>query len=74
MNTKVTMTQFAIHREDENPIFGDNVTRVSLEDEGGGPFLVLSQVDYNGTNKIRVDFSELDVILKTAKELWEFEQ
>lgn len=74
MTPKVTMTQFAIHREDENPVFGDNVTRVALEDEGGGCFLVLSQVDYNGENKIRIDFSELDVILKTAKELWETEQ
>lgn len=64
---KITPLMFAIHRENQNPVFGEQVTHIQIEDEAGGPFLILKQED----QEIRLDPEELDEIVMAAKELLE---
>jgi hypothetical protein len=64
MKYTTTTMSIAIHPETENPVFGEYVTTVALDDEAGGAFLLIKQVDpaTGAINKIRVDFEEFDVI------------
>ena len=67
---KTTITQVSIHREDANPIFGEGNTYVSVEDEAGGPFLVIEQHDDDvrpGT--VRFDYEEFLAVAEAAKML-----
>ena len=59
-----------IHRENANPVFGEGNTYVSIDDEGGGPFVVLEQHDDDvkpGT--IRIDYDELLEVAEADKML-----
>jgi hypothetical protein len=76
-NSKImtTITSVAIHRENENCLFGETATTVRLDDEGGGAFIVIEQVgnDWHTTSghEIRIDSEELDAIYYAAKMLIE---
>lgn len=61
---KLTVTEIAVHIENENPIFGDIVTYVKLDDEGAGTFIKLVQHNDTQMNEIRLDFREIEYILK----------
>lgn len=61
---KLTVTEITVHKEDENPIYGEIATHVKLDDEGGGPFIRLIQHSDTQTNEIRLDFNEIEYILK----------
>jgi hypothetical protein len=65
-----TTLKFAVHREDVNPVFGEGVTFVSVDDEAGGPFLVIEQDDDDvkpGT--VRFDYEEFLAVAEAAKTL-----
>lgn len=66
---KLTVTEIAVHRESDNPIFGELVTRVKLDDEAAGPFIRLIQNTDAGTNEIRLDFNEIEHIMKAIEML-----
>ena len=69
-NFKTTILQVAVHREESNPIFGEGNTYVRVDDEAGGPFLVLEQHDddvRNGT--VRFDYEEFLAVAEAAKTL-----
>jgi hypothetical protein len=69
-NFKTTIMQVSIHREDANPIFGEGNTYVRVDDEAGGPFLVIEQHDeqtQNGT--VRFDYEEFQAVAEAAKML-----
>lgn len=68
---KLTVTEIAVHKKDESPIFGDIVTHVKLGDEGAGTFIKLVQHDHNRTNVIRLDFNEVEFIIKAIEMLKE---
>jgi hypothetical protein len=61
---KLTVTEIAVHKEDESPIFGEIVTHVKLDDEGAGTFIRLIQHNDTQVNEIRLDFNEIEYILK----------
>lgn len=62
---KLTVTEIAIHREDQSPIFGDLTTRVSVDDEGGGPFVRVTQdTTEDGPQVLRMDFKEVDHLVQ----------
>lgn len=61
---KLTVTEIAVHKEDESPIFGDIVTHVKLDDEGAGTFIKIVQHNDTQMNEIRLDFNEIEYILK----------
>lgn len=65
-----TILKVAIHRENENPVFGEGNTFVSVEDEAAGPFLVIEQNDsYNAEKNLRMDYAELLTVVEAAKVL-----
>lgn len=68
---KLTVTEIAIHKESESPIFGDTVTHVKLDDEGGGTFIKIVQHNDTQMNEIRLDFNEIEYILKAIEMLKE---
>jgi len=66
---KLTVTEIAVHKEGESPIFGDIVTHVKLDDEGGGPFIKIVQHNDTKMDEIRLDFNEIEYILKAIEML-----
>ena len=58
----------------DSPIFSEKAISVSVEDESGGPFIVLRTNDeVSGRGEIRLDAEELWEAAKVAKELMEQE-
>ena len=50
-------------------LYDENTTKISLEDEGGGAFLIVEQ-DHNGAiQQIRLDIDELDTVFSAIKQL-----
>lgn len=65
-----TIIKIAVHRETENPLFGEGNTFVSVEDEAAGPFLIIEQNDSYSTEKnLRMDYAELLAVVEAAKTL-----
>lgn len=65
---KMTITEVAVHPENKSPVFGDMITKVRLDDEGGGIFIKLIQEDESGKlNEVRFDFDELETIVEAVK-------
>ena len=64
-----TVVAIAVHRDNESPIYGESVTTVRLDDEGSGPFLLLSQTPPCGTMTLRLDLDELRLVLQAAETL-----
>lgn len=68
---KLTVTEIAVHKEGESPIFGEIVTHVKLYDEGGGSFIKIVQHNDTQMNEIRLDFNEIEYIMKAIEILKE---
>ena len=69
-NFKTTILQVSVHREDANPIFGEGNTYVSVDDEAGGPYLVIEQHDDHSRNgTVRIDYDEFQAVAEAAKML-----
>lgn len=50
-------------------LYDENTTKIYLEDEGGGAFLILEQ-DYDGAiQQIRLDIDEVDAVFSAIKQL-----
>lgn len=64
---KTTVMAVSIHRPGENPYYGVDVTMLSLEDESGGGFFVLKQLD----KEIRIELEEIEAIHQAAKKMLE---
>jgi hypothetical protein len=50
----------------EPAIFSDGAIKIRVDDEGGGRFLIISDVS---DKPVRIDFSELDALFSACKEL-----
>ena len=67
---KITTISVSVHRAEMNPIFGEGVTRVSLDDDAAGPFVVLRQDGEKLENgEIRIDIEELRAVTEAAEKL-----
>ena len=66
---KLTVTEIAVHKEGESPIFGEIVTHVKLDDEGAGTFIKIMQHYGNDFSTIRLDFNEIEYIVKAIEML-----
>ena len=51
--------------DDRNPIFGEGVVTVTIDDEAAGGYIVLTQEEQT----IKVDLEELQIITKTAMKM-----
>jgi hypothetical protein len=68
---KLTVTEIAVHKENESPIFGEIVTHVKLDDEGAGMFVKITQHNDTKMDEIRLDFNEIEYVLKAIEMLKE---
>jgi hypothetical protein len=67
---KLTITEIAIHPETSNPIFGELVTKVRLDDDYlPGTFFKIIQDDGKFVHEIRMDFIELEYLVTAIKML-----
>ena len=67
---KTTILQVSIHREESNPLFGEGNTYVKIEDECGGPFLIIEQTDDESKlGIVRMDYEEFIAVAEAAKML-----
>ena len=63
-----TILKFSVHQPGDHPVYSAGATHVSLDDEGGGPFLTLTQSpDVPEDATIRLELDELKAILATAE-------
>jgi hypothetical protein len=70
MKYKTTITTVSIHPENVNPVYGEGVTHLCIQDEGAGPFITLTQVGEDKFDcSIRIDMEELELITAEAKKL-----
>lgn len=67
MSSRLVVTQIAIVQAGESPVFGDNTVTVSLDDEGGGAFVVISNAEQAGA--VRLDFSEAELLMEAIRRL-----
>lgn len=66
---KTTVISLSVHAENENPTYGESVTTISLEDEGGGPFLLLTQTPGDGERALRFDLDEFRAVAAAVEVL-----
>ena len=72
MGIKVTPIAVSVHRDEDNPVFGEGATHVSIDDDAGGPFIVLEQqADALAIGKLRFDIEELEAVTKAARALFD---
>ena len=64
---KHCIVALSVYRENDNPMFGETATHVTLEDEGAGCFVTIKQE--SGT--LRFDFDEFEEVVKAVNVLKE---
>jgi hypothetical protein len=70
MKYKQTIIAISVHAEGVNPIFGEGVTHVRLNDEAGGYFIELQQSDDTSENGVvKFDPAEWDELNAAVKSL-----
>ena len=64
----ITPLQVSVHRRGDNPVYSERSIKVTVDDEGGGPFIVL---DSNEGMKdgLRIDMDELEAVTAAARQL-----
>ena len=67
-----TVTRVALHLSNDSPLNGDSTTEISLEDEGGGIFLSISQVEEECTLRFNIEeiphlINAIDYMVAQAK-------
>ena len=66
MSKYITSTiSTVVHMDDRNPIYGEGIVTITIDDEAAGGFIVLTQEEQT----IKVDLEELQLITKTAIKL-----
>lgn len=63
-----TTTAISVHATGDSPVFGESTVTVSIDDEGGGPFISLFQPS---GGKIDLDYEQLLLVVDAAKMLME---
>jgi len=64
----ITPLQVSVHRRGDNPVYSERSIKVTVDDEGGGPFIMLESNEGNG-NGLRIDMDELDAVTAAARKL-----
>ena len=62
----ITPLKVSVHRKGDNPVYSERAITVTVEDEGGGPFIVLDSNE--GTESgLRIDMDELKAVTAAAR-------
>ena len=64
----ITTTHCAIHRESVNPIYGEGVLNINLQDDAAGFYFEITSNDAED-NKIKCDLFELKLLLEAGEML-----
>ena len=54
-----------VHMDDRNPVFGEGIVTITVDDDAAGGYIVLTQEEQT----IKLDLEELQLIAKTARKL-----
>ena len=68
-SVKTTINSIAIHRAGDSPIFGESATIVRLDDEGGGPFIVIEQLTDTQPSVVKLDPDEITIVMRAVSRL-----
>lgn len=67
-----TPLKMAVHRVGVNPVFGDSVFTVEVDDDGAGPYVILNANDGSDARTgMRIDLDELEAVTDAARALVE---
>jgi hypothetical protein len=61
--------KYSVFAENENPLFGECITHISIDDEACGGYIILEQFPDEGAQTIKLDLPELKEILRLANKL-----
>ena len=70
----VTPTAYSIHAEGDNPLLSEFSIKVKVEDNGDGPYLVLTEdmQHVEALGQFTIDFEELEMVMRVARYLKKF--
>ena len=66
---KTFVERINLYREGDNPIFGESVITVTINDEAAGPFFVVKQSQDSFEGELRLDFSEVEPLFELMKKM-----
>lgn len=70
MSYTTKVIQINVYKDRDDPMSGDSVTQLIINDEGAGPYLEIRQSnEWVENGEIRLEFDEIDAIFNTAKRL-----
>lgn len=55
---KIVPVAYSIYKDGDNPVFGNSVTKVEIEDDAAGAFITISQCNDEHEGSIKLDFDE----------------
>ena len=64
----ITPLQVSVYRKGDNPVYSERVIKVTVDDEGGGPFIVLDSNE-GMADGLRIDMDELEAATAAARQL-----
>lgn len=64
-----TITAIAVHQQADNPVFAPGIITVRLDDEAGGPYVVLEQETDGNSQEVRVCFEEVEALVQAISQL-----
>jgi hypothetical protein len=66
---KKTVVSAMVSMGEGSPLYAEGATKISIEDESGGGFIILTQDDMS--NGLRFDLDELEFIYNVGKQMVE---
>ena len=58
-----------LYREGDNPIFGESVINVTVDDQEAGPYFTLVQCNDDYRGELRLDFAEVEPLFELMKKM-----
>jgi len=68
-NPVTTILTIAVHSPNESPVYGERSLHVSLDDEGGGVYIIIKEQGDRLDAEVRIDPAEVPLVFKTAMKL-----
>jgi hypothetical protein len=68
-NPVTTILTIAVHSPNESPVYGERSLHVSLDDEGGGVYIIIKEQSDKLNSEVRIDPAEVPVVFETAMKL-----
>jgi hypothetical protein len=68
-NPVATILTISVHSPNESPVYGERSTHVSLDDEGGGVYIIIKEQGDRLDAEVRIDPAEVPLVFETAMKL-----